>query len=103
MVDLVGVCVAAGFVIVGAAGVIYANRAFRLFKGDIMERLFEFMAAGFLVIMVSSLTYGVLLVVGQSVPAEVLGLALMAPVAVFLVGLICLIDWNERTKLSHLS
>ncbi len=103
MADLVGVCVAAGFVIVGAAGVIYANKAFRLFKGDIMERLFKFMSAGFLVILVSALTYGTLLVVGQSVPAEVLGLALMAPVAVFLIGLVCLIDWNERSKLTSIS
>jgi hypothetical protein len=103
MAELVGICVAAGFVIVGAVGVIDSNKAFRLFKGDIMERLFKFMAAGFLVIVAAALTYGALLIAGQSVPADVLGLALMAPVAVFLVGLICLIDWNERSKLNHLS
>jgi hypothetical protein len=103
MADLVGVCVAAGFAIVGSAGIVYASRALRLFRGDVMEQLFRFMAAGFLVIVLATLAEAGLLVAGQTIPTDVLGLALMAPFAIFLIGLICLIDWNERAKLNNLS
>jgi hypothetical protein len=101
MLDLVPIGVASGFVVVGIAGVIYGTKDFILFKGDIMERFFKFMASGFLLVTLISSADAAMLAAGRTVPTVDLALALMAPAVVFLIGLMSLVNWNERSKIDQ--
>jgi hypothetical protein len=103
MADFLGIFVASGFVIVGAAGVVFGTRDFRLFRGDVMERYFKLMASGFLLVTAVSLGDAALLAAGQTVPTLILSLALMASAAVFLIGLMSLARLAGGSKADQLA
>jgi len=68
-----------------------------------MEQLFRLIALAFLLIMLAGFGDAVVLVVDQTVPAGVLSAALIASIAILLIGLVRLFDWNERLKLTRIA
>ena len=69
-----------------------------MFKGDIMEQLFKFMVAGFILIAAVGYADAILFIVNVSVPSGIFGAALMASFAFLLIGLLRLILWNEKSS-----
>jgi hypothetical protein len=100
MLDLVDIGVALGFGVLGAVGVVFVNDVLKMFKGDIMEQLFRFMVAGFILITLVGFGDAALLAGGVTVPSGVFGAVLMVSFALLLIGLVRLIQWNEKSKLS---
>ena len=100
MLDLIDVGVGLGFGVLGAVGIVFVNDVLKMFKGDVMEQLFKFMVAGFILITVVGFGDAVLLAAGQTVPSGIFGAALMLSFALLLIGLVRLIQWNEKSKLS---
>jgi membrane protein YdbS with pleckstrin-like domain len=103
MVSFLDVSIAIAFGLLGAAGSVYATKLLRLFKGDIMEQLFRLIALAFLLIMAAGFGDAAVLVADQTIPSGVLSAALIASIAVLLIGLVRLFEWNERLKLTHLT
>lgn len=103
MVDLVSVSLGYGFGILGVVGIICVDSILRMFRGDVMEQLFKFMVAGFAIVTVVGFGDAVLYTVGQTVPLGVLAAALMVSFALLLIGLVRLIQWNERSKLTSVA
>jgi hypothetical protein len=100
MFDLTDVSLGVGFGILGSVGIVCVNSVLRMFKGDVMEQLFKFMVTGFALITVVGFSDAALSSAGQAVPSGVLGAALMVSFALLLIGLVRLIQWNEKSKLS---
>jgi hypothetical protein len=100
MVDLIDIGVGIGFGVLGAVGIVFVNDVLKMFKGDVMEQLFKFMVAGFILITLVGFGDAGLLAVGQAVPSGVFGAVLMLSFALLLIGLVRLIQWNEKSKLS---
>lgn len=98
MLNFLGFSIAATFGVIGALGSVYATRALRLFKGDIMEQLFRLMVLGFILITVASIGDAAVLLADLALPAGVFSAALIASVAFVVIGLIRLIDWSEQSK-----
>jgi hypothetical protein len=98
MVDLVNLSVGFGFGVLGSIGIVCVNIIIKMFKGDIMEQLFRFMVAGF--ILIAAVGYGdaILFIAGVGVPSGIFGAALMGSFALLLVGLLRLILWNEKSS-----
>jgi hypothetical protein len=103
MADLIDILVGVGFGILGAVGIICVNSVLKMFRGDVMEQLFKFMVGGFALIAAVGFGDAVLLVAGQAVPSGIFGAALMVSFALLLIGLVRLIQWNEKSKLSPIA
>ena len=103
MPDLIDMGVGIGFGVLGGVGIVFVNELLKMFKGDVMEQLFRFMVAGFILITVVGFGDAALLAVGQTVPSGVFGGVLMLSFALLLIGLVRLIWWNERSKMSAIS
>lgn len=97
MLNLVDVSVGFGFGVLGSVGIVCVSFIIRMFRGDVMEQLFKFMVAGF--ILITAVGYGdaLLLMVGEDVPSGIFGAALMISFALLLIGLIRLILWNGKS------
>ena len=100
MIDLTGVTIAYGFGILGLVGIVCVDSVIKMFKGDVMEQLFKFMVVGFALVTLVGFGDALLLTVGQEVPSGILSAALMVSFALLLIGLVRLIQWNERSKVS---
>ena len=100
MLDLTNIAIAYGFGVLGIVGIVCVDTVIKMFKGDVMEQLFRFMVAGFALITLAGFGDAVLLTVGQQVPSGILSAALMVSFALLLIGLVRLIQWNERSKAS---
>jgi hypothetical protein len=100
MLNVIDVGVGFGFGVLGAVGIVFANDILKMFKGDVMEQLFKFMVAGFVLITVVGFGYAALLAVGLNITSGVFGAALMLSFALLLIGLVRLIAWNEKSKMS---
>jgi len=101
MVDLISLSIGWGFGILGVVGIILVNSVLGMFKGDVMEQLFKFMVAGFVIVMIVGFGDSVVLMAGQDVPTGIFAAALMISFALLLIGLLRLIQWNESSKLLH--
>jgi len=100
MLDLTNIAIAYGFGVLGIVGIVCVDTVIKMFKGDVMEQLFRFMVVGFALITLAGFGDAVLLTVGQQVPSGILSAALMVSFALLLIGLVRLIQWNERSKAS---
>jgi len=103
MLDLIAVSIAYGFGILGVVGIVCVDSVIKMFKGDVMEQLFRFMVAGFALVTLVGFGDAILLTVGEEVPSGILGAALMVSFALLLIGLVRLIQWNERSKVSTIT
>jgi hypothetical protein len=103
MLDLTEVAIAYGFGILGFVGIVCVDSVIKMFKGDVMEQLFKFMVVGFALIALVGFGDALLLTVGQEVPSGILSAALMVSFALLLIGLVRLIQWNERSKVSPIA
>ena len=103
MIDLTGVTIAYGFGILGLVGIVCVDSVIKMFKGDVMEQLFKFMVVGFALVTLVGFGDALLLTVGQEVPSGILSAALMVSFALLLIGLVRLIQWNERSKVSPIA
>jgi hypothetical protein len=103
VVDVVSLGVGAGFGILGLAGIFCVYSILQMFKGDVMEQLFRFMVAGFVLITVVGYGDAGLILAGQNVPSGIFGAALMVSFALLLVGLVRLVLWNQRSKQSGIA
>jgi hypothetical protein len=97
MLDLVDLSVGFGFGVLGSVGIVCVSTIIKMFKGDIMEQLFKFMVAGFILIAAVGYADAILFIVGVGVPSGIFGAALMVSFALLLIGLLRLILWNEKT------
>lgn len=98
MLDLVNLSVGFGFGVLGSVGIVCVNIIIKMFKGDIMEQLFKFMVAGFILIAGVGYADAILFIANVAVPSGIFGAALMASFAILLIGLLRLILWNEKTN-----
>jgi len=89
--------------IIGVVGIVCVDSVIKMFKGDVMEQLFKFMVVGFALIALVGFGDALLLTVGQEVPSGILSAALMVSFALLLIGLVRLIQWNERSKVSTIA
>jgi hypothetical protein len=98
MFDLVDLSVGFGFGVLGSVGIVCVSIIIKMFKGDVMEQLFRFMVAGFILIAAVGYCDAILFIVGVAVPSGVFGAALMVSFALLLIGLLRLILWNEKSS-----
>ena len=85
MLDVIDIGVGIGFGVLGAAGIVFVNDILKMFKGDVMEQLFKFMVAGFILITLIGFGDAALLAVGQTIPSGVFGAVLMLSFAFILI------------------
>ncbi|MDA4122712.1 MAG: hypothetical protein OK456_05965 [Thaumarchaeota archaeon] len=103
MLNLVDLSVGFGFGVLGSVGIVAVMGVLNMFKGDVMEQLFKFMVAGF--VLITAVGYGdaILLIAGEAVPSGIFGAVLMVSFALLLIGLIRLILWNEKSTIASMA
>jgi hypothetical protein len=103
VLDLISLGVGAGFGILGLLGIVCVRSVVKMFRGDIMEQVFRFMVAGFVLMTVVGYGDTGLILAREQLPSGIFGATLMVSFGLFLIGLVRLIQWNKNSKLSAMA